>query len=69
MNVDSHDDHLLFTCRNSKVEKENDTQGGVGLANTKKRLSLIYGEDYDLQIDDGEDTYSVRLDIPFLKGG
>ena len=69
VNVDSHDDHLLFTCRNSKVEKEHDTQGGVGLANTKKRLSLIYGEDYDLQIDDGEDTYSVRLDIPFLKGG
>ena len=64
--ADAHDNHLVFTCRNSKAEAEHETNGGVGLANTRKRLDLIYGNNYTLLIDEGDDTYSVTLEIPFL---
>lgn len=58
------DGRLLFTCENSKHKESTEEHDGVGLANTRKRLDLIYGNDYTLDINDREDTYFVRLDIP-----
>lgn len=55
---------FLFTCRNSKHKESTEEHGGVGLENTRKRLNLIYGDDYTLNIEDTEDTYNVELDIP-----
>jgi len=56
--------HLTFTCRNSKIPKEEDKHGGVGLANVRQRLNLIYGDRYTLDIQDQQDTYTVTLTIP-----
>jgi sensor histidine kinase YesM len=56
-------ERLLFHCRNTK----NDTvyeHGGVGLTNVSKRLELIYGTDYTIDIQDGKDTYDVLLNLP-----
>ena len=62
------DDHQLhFTCANSKADKPNDErvrEGGVGLANVKQRLNLIYGKNYTLNIQDNPETYLVELKIP-----
>ena len=58
------DTHLLFTCRNSRIPKEEDKHGGVGLANVRQRLDLLYGEDYTLDIKDEKDVYTVNLTIP-----
>ncbi len=55
---------LTFTCSNSKIPKEEDKHGGVGLANVKQRLDLIYGKDYTLDIKDEAETYTVNLTIP-----
>ena len=57
---------LLFTCRNSKVERSNEEKGGVGLANVRKRLDLLYPHDYTLRINDVADVYTVELVIPFI---
>ena len=57
------DDKLRFFCRNSKAENPNVEKGGVGLANVRKRLNLLYGQDYSLLIDDSTDEYSVELVI------
>jgi LytS/YehU family sensor histidine kinase len=57
-------DKLLFSCRNSKAEKANEEKGGVGLANVKKRLNLLYDNNYTLNIKDETDVYSVELTIP-----
>lgn len=51
-------------ARNSKHKESTEEHGGVGLENTRKRLNLIYGDDYTLNIEDTEDTYNVELDIP-----
>ena len=57
-------DTLHFSCRNSKAEKPNEEKGGVGLANVKQRLKLLYDNDYSLKIQDDSDVYSVQLTIP-----
>jgi len=57
-------DTLYFSCRNSKAEKSNEEKGGVGLANVKQRLKLLYDNDYSLKIQDDSDVYSVQLTIP-----
>lgn len=62
------EERLLWTCRNSKHAKADTTaiprQGGVGMANVRQRLDLIYGNDYSLGIHETDDTYEVILDIP-----
>ena len=58
------DDRLIFLCNNSRIPQEEDKHGGVGLANVKKRLDLIYKDTYNLDIKDEADLYSVTLNIP-----
>jgi hypothetical protein len=55
---------LTFSCRNSKADKPNEEKGGVGLANVKKRLNLLYDNNYTLNIQDETDVYSVELTLP-----
>ena len=57
-------DRLTFTCVNSRIPKEEDKHGGVGLANVRQRLDLIYGLNYELDINDDPQTYSVKLTLP-----
>ena len=64
--VSEHDGEMHFSCRNSKGEKPNEEKGGVGLANIRKRLNLLYGRDYALRIKNDADTYSVELTLPFI---
>jgi two-component system, LytTR family, sensor kinase len=60
---------LDFLVENSVSRGEADvkevigTNGGIGLQNIKKRLSLIYPERHTLKIDDDE-TYLVHLKLP-----
>ena len=55
---------FLFRVVNVKRPQQKDTVGGIGLANIKKRLSLIYQDEHDLQIDETADTFLVELKIP-----
>ena len=55
---------LRFLCCNSKADKPNQEKGGVGLANVRQRLKLLYDNNYTLHIQDDADTYSVELTIP-----
>ena len=62
--VETEPEQLMFTCRNSKADKPNEEKGGVGLANVKQRLNLLYGHRYKLHIHDTADSYNVELTIP-----
>jgi LytS/YehU family sensor histidine kinase len=57
-------DKLHFNCSNSKAETPNQEKGGVGLANVKQRLRLLYDSNFELHIQDKPDTYIVELTIP-----
>jgi len=57
---------FVFTCRNSKHPKPQNNiveEGGVGLKNVRQRLALLYGNDYDLDIDDRDNEYFVVLKL------
>ena len=64
MTVEVQDDHLHFTCRNSKADVPNQQKGGVGLANVRKRLDLLYDHNYTLSIHDDPQVYTVDLTLP-----
>lgn len=61
------DERLYFSCQNSKHPESTNEQGGVGLANVKKRLELLFGDNHHLDIHDEDNTYTVNLEIPFLQ--
>lgn len=58
-------DVLKVFIRNSKIpgNKSSSYVGGIGITNTKKRLSLLYANNYDLSIDETDDTFSINLFI------
>ena len=52
---------------NSVHKAKDSRQSGIGLENVRKRLDLIYGKEYSLQIEDGaEDKYRITLKIPII---
>ncbi len=60
-------DNIKFTCQNSKRKSRPSTdvkEGGVGLANVRKRMALIYGDAAKMNIHDTEYTYTIELIIP-----
>ena len=63
ISIEQKDGRLLFHCHNTKSNAKHE-YGGVGLNNVTKRLELIYGSDYSLDISDEAGSYDVRLDLP-----
>src|ERR1700761_639268 len=56
---------LNFHCINSKprVKVKTNGNGGLGLANVKRRLELLYPDRHHLQISDNSETFNVHLTI------
>ncbi len=66
-------DDLIFTVQNRKYEKlkapapdpyHHIGHNGIGIENIKRRLELIYGKQFQLDIKDDPDKYTVTLKIP-----
>lgn len=57
---------IFLRIQNSKseIDHKKDTEtSGIGLDNTRKRLNLIFGENYRLTIREEEDIYNLKLRI------
>jgi len=56
---------ICLEVENSKsnIQKEKDSVSGIGLENARKRLDIIYGNDYRLAIKDSETAYYTKLVI------
>jgi len=61
INVD--DGHLSFYMENKKHTHNRDAAGGIGLANVKRRLDLLYPENYTLEIHEDGDIYTCELSL------
>lgn len=61
------DDAVTAVISNSRHEKSRPGTTGIGLKNVKKRLALIYQDNYTLSIDDSDPAvYTVKLIIPIM---
>lgn len=55
---------IHFSIENSKpAQPMNHLKGGIGLANVKRRLNLLYPKRHNLIIEDTKDAYRIDLDI------
>jgi sensor histidine kinase YesM len=62
-----NEDKLCFSCMNSKDPGyilSDEKNSGLGLANIKRRLELLYGDNYVLEISSTTTTYNTQLTIP-----
>lgn len=55
---------IIFRCANSRQESSEAEQHGVGLANVRGRLDLLYGDRYTLSIDQSGNVYDIVLLLP-----
>ena len=63
----TEDKRISFCCENSvppAKENSHPAEGGIGLENVRKRLDLLFGNDYTLDIRSDSSVYSVTLNIP-----
>jgi len=59
------DGYLLFKTSNRKtVSAATEQSGGFGIANLTKRLRMLYGSAYELDIDAAGELYTTSLKIP-----
>jgi sensor histidine kinase YesM len=67
----SEGNNITFTAENSIVKRQPDEapgiESGIGLENVRKRLSLLFGDNYDLRIEEKESVYSVTLKLDTTK--
>jgi two-component system, LytTR family, sensor kinase len=57
---------LCFTAVNTTDSLVKSESGGIGLKNVTRRLDLLYGERYKLEIKSEAATFRVTLQIPLL---
>ena len=58
-------DHLLnFSIENSINSYQKDEVGGIGIPNVQKRLDLLYGKKYTLDLNKTAERFIVNLQLP-----
>lgn len=56
--------HLDFSIENFNNSYQKDSVGGIGIQNVQKRLDLIYGKTYTLDIKETDEKFLVNLQLP-----
>ena len=64
VSMETGEEKLIFRCSNSRHSSQDEDHSGIGLANARKRLELLYGSEFTLQVDEDPLTYDVLLTIP-----
>ena len=66
LSVETEVQHVTLYCSNTRSEvPDSNATGGIGLTNIKRRLPILFGDNYTLQVDAHDDLYVVTLSIPY----
>lgn len=65
VNLQRQNGTFTFIVENSKDDQQRSTEpaGGIGLANVKRRLELLYPGKHSLQIVNGTQTFKIELNL------
>jgi len=63
LSIESDNKELTFICENSFELEDSINKPGIGLENLKKRLGLLYPNQYKLEISDENSIFKVRLNL------
>ncbi|PSL47922.1 histidine kinase [Chitinophaga niastensis] len=61
MQLKMEQQQLSFYCRNKINREHKDSAGGIGLANVKRRLGLLYPDKHTLAITTDDTYYAIKL--------
>ncbi len=64
LQIELVDGKIVFVCENTLASDTRAEGYGIGLENARKRLSLLYGDKYELSANPSGDHYVVRLTLP-----
>lgn len=67
IDIEINDNKLYFSCINSidpQYKSLQEKSSGLGLANIKRRLALLYGDNHTLEINSIRNEYNIKLIIP-----
>lgn len=64
--IDVKGSNLIFTLSNGINHGDKDGSSGIGLANIRRRLELIYPQAYELLITEDAETYKTTLKITLI---
>ena len=66
LSVETDVQRVTLYCSNTRSEvPDSNATGGIGLTNIKKRLPILFDNNYTLQMDVRGDLYVVTLSIPY----
>lgn len=63
IHLEIEQNRLTFKTHNKKRRGPKELSTGIGLANTRQRLDLLYAGHHSLEVDDAEDSYTCSLNI------
>ena len=67
VNLKHEDGKVTFRCVNSRHGvQDTGGEGGIGMENVRRKLSLLYGEDYSLRVEQDAAAYDLQVVIPAL---
>ncbi|PSL27557.1 sensor histidine kinase [Chitinophaga ginsengisoli] len=67
VDIEVRGDKIYFSCTNSKdpeFKASDKRNSGLGLANITRRLELLYGDRYKLEVNSTEKEHTIKLAIP-----
>ncbi|AXY78190.1 hypothetical protein D3H65_31170 [Paraflavitalea soli] len=62
--LEQQDGYLHFITSNSHYNHEKNGKGGLGLTNLRKRLTLLYGNDFTLTTEKTDQCFTATLKFP-----
>lgn len=62
--LEQQDGYLFFSTCNTCYGTESNGNGGVGLTNLRKRLTILYGNNFELQSSKTKESFEVMLKFP-----
>lgn len=64
LRVDAKDGMTFRSVNSNHAKSRGDSYHGIGLENLRRRLDLLYPDNYILEINNNGDTFETRLTIP-----